>query len=206
MSFGSILIMCLLCFAIGGQDRLLWTTMHKELVGSLPSASEESIEEAPPEVAIAGLAAESDLLPEAHLEAAGARPEAAAAAAGEAGGDTAAIACAAGFTLALPPPAPLTYSLYDWMTEGGRTATMRYETAGGGVLELTQTIGTAGGAASELALPLPRHPAAAGPPTFEAVWQGGERTYALRAFGVKEQSARRWMSALEAPAGCPAGK
>ncbi|HZG85301.1 hypothetical protein [Paenibacillus sp.] len=203
MSFGSILIMCLLCFAIGGQDRLLWTAMPQELAAGLTAASErQGAEEAPADVAIAGFAVESAPLPGARLETPGSQPGGAGAM-GTVSAGAAAVACAAGFPLALPPEATLTYAVHDWMIEKGRKATIRYETSDGGLLELTQTAGAAGDTAMKLALPLPRHPAAAGQPAFEAVWQDGGRTYALRAYGVPEEAARLWANALRAPAGCP---
>ncbi|WP_324892567.1 hypothetical protein [Paenibacillus sp.] len=216
MSFNSILVMCFLIFALSGQDRLSWAPgPADESADAMVSATAEetvddggtgefgpvdiaAVPEPPPaaganvaEVPLEGVAIERPLP--------------------RTPGDE--VACAAGFALALPPSDSSRYTIFDWMTEEGRAATIRYEFANGAVLEFTQAklgverSGESGreGATSlaDLALPLPRLAAAETRAALDIAWQDAERAYAIRAYGVTEQEAKAWIRSLEPPsAGC----
>ncbi|TLS53145.1 hypothetical protein FE782_07215 [Paenibacillus antri] len=214
MSYGSILLMCFLIFALGGQDRLSWApgpAMPETAVRT------EARAEARPQVRIA--AVDDVDAPPAATDAGRKKGDAVAlpdpvALAAPVGlkSPTAEAACAAGFALSLPPEADERYRQLDWVTEEGVSATIRFEFANGGLLELTQStndqeLDVTGSlsTAPPPPLPLPRMTPTASMPAIDIAWQDGSRRYALRSFGLTENETRAWIRSLEsARAGCSA--
>ncbi len=221
MSYGSILLMCFLIFALGGQDRLSWApgpTIPETAVRT--EAREEAREEARPQVRIA--AVDDAETPPPAAAGAGRKKGDAVALAGPVAlaspvvrkSPSAEVACAAGFALSLPPEADDRYRQLDWATVEGESATIRFEFANGGLLELTQSpideqLDASGSSESvppsPSASPLPRMTPAAPKPAIDIAWQDGSRRYAVRSFGLTENETRAWIRSLESVrAGCSA--
>lgn len=202
MSYGSILLMCFLMFVLGGQDRLPWAPMPvlSESASEAESASAaisaaDSHAEASPEVRVA--AVEQLVPPQADGQ--GEAPHAPTT---KENRPPAAVDCAAGFPLSLPPEAPKRYATLDWMAEEGRAATIRYAFANGGLLEYTQTVIDSDRTAPDSmqlvskSLQLPRLTPALSTPALEFEWQDVRRRYVVRSFGLSETETLAWIRSL----------
>jgi hypothetical protein len=212
MSSGSILLMCLLCFILGGQDRLPWAPVPSPAANSAVIAEAASVPFRPPS------AEEGQRV---RIAAANARPPLpsgaglmkAAAAGTPAKSDAAAhLSCATGFALVLPS-ASGKVSLSEWLVTEGESVTVRYAFVAGGQVTLTQSLvdpassGEETGVASNetiTKLSVPTIALAQTTQTLSLVWKDPEREFVLQARGVNESAVREWMRSFALrEAGCP---
>jgi hypothetical protein len=136
MSSGSILLMCLLCFALGGQDRLPWAPG----LSSNPAvqAASTSMAFADEEAVVRSKAMNALSVPQ-GATAAPIRPTANRTQPNDRRAWTV-IACAAGFALLLPPSGSAKYAISKWLGKEGVSAAVHYDVTGGGWLKFTRML------------------------------------------------------------------